>query len=201
VCAPHHPQQNGFVERYNRTYQDECLAVDRPADLEQAQAATASFVEHYHVERPNQALSCGNRPPRTAFPLLPALPALPTTVDPDGWLIQLDGLHVERKVDRHGMVSLDLKRYYISAHLVGHHVVLQLDAKLRCVHVLHEQHLVKVLPLKGLVGHPLSFERFLTHMLQQARAQHRLRSLQERRSRTAPFAAHSLSDDVMTLAG
>src|SRR6266704_990539 len=25
ICAAHHPQQNGFVERYPRTYQEECL--------------------------------------------------------------------------------------------------------------------------------------------------------------------------------
>lgn len=56
-----------------------------------------------------------------------------------------------------------------------------------CVHVLHEHQLIKSLSLKGLVGHSLSFEQFLTHMLHQARAQARLRSLQERRYRTAPF--------------
>jgi len=87
------------------------------------------------------------------------------------------------------MISLDLKRYYVSSQLVGHHVVLQLDAQLRCVHVLHEQQVVKVLPLKGLVGQLLSFEQFLTHMLHQARAQARLRSLQERRYRTAAFTS------------
>jgi transposase InsO family protein len=185
ICDPHHPQQNGFVERYNRTYQEECLDVDRPADLEQAKAATAGFVEHYNVQRPHQGLSCGNRPPLTAFPQLPALPALPSTVDPDGWLQALDGLHLERKVDRNGTISLDLTRYYVSAHLVGHHVVLQLDAKLHQVQVLHEHQVVKSLPLKGLVGHSLSFEQFLTHMLHQARSQARLRSLQARKYRPA----------------
>ena len=48
---------------------------------------------------------------------------------------------------------------------------------------------VKSLPLKGTVGHLLSFEQFLTHMLHQARASARLRSLQERKYRTAAFAA------------
>ena len=38
LCDPHHPQQNGFVERSHRTYQEECLAVDRPGTLEQAGA-------------------------------------------------------------------------------------------------------------------------------------------------------------------
>src|SRR6266851_8194559 len=67
ICDPHHPQQNGFVERYNRTYQEESLALDRPADLEQARSVTETFVQHYNFQRPNQALACGNRPPRTAF--------------------------------------------------------------------------------------------------------------------------------------
>jgi len=163
--------------------------MDRPADLEQARTVTETFATHYNQQRPHQGLSCGNRPPRTAFPTLASLPPLPASVDPDGWLIPLDGLHLERKVDRYGMISIDLKRYYISARLVGQHVVVHLDARARCMQVLHEQQEIKSLPLRGIVGHPLSFEQFLTHMLHQARAQHRLRSLQERKSRTAALAA------------
>ena len=189
VCAPQHPQENGFVERYNRTYQEECLALDQPHDLSQARTATEAFVQHYNVERPHQGLACGNRPPRSAFPTLPALPPLPSTIDPDSWLDELDGLHVERKIDRHGMLSIDLKRYYVSSKLVGHHVSVQLDAQARCLHVYLEQQPIKSLPVRGLLGHSLSFEQFLTHMLQQARAQHRLRSLQERRYRTATFTS------------
>ncbi len=183
VCDPHHPQQNAFVERYHRTYQQECLALDRPSTLEQAREVTERFIQHYNVERPNQALSCGNQPPRTAFPSLPSLPPLPQLVDPDHWLAALDGLHLERKVNRHGQVSVDLKPYYVSARLAGQQVILQLDATQRCLHVLHQEQLLKSVPLKGLRGQVLPFEQFLTLMLQQARAQQRLRSLQERRFR------------------
>jgi hypothetical protein len=87
------------------------------------------------------------------------------------------------------MVSIDLKRYSVSSQLVGQHVVLHLDAKEHCMEVLHEQQVIKSLLLKGMVGHALSFEQFLTHMLHQARAQARLRSLQERKYRTAARAA------------
>jgi len=111
VCAPRHPQENAFVERYHRSYQAECLAIERPATLEQARQATEAFVQHYNVQRPNQALSCGNQPPRTAFPQLPSLRPLPQIVDPDAWLDGLHGWHVERKVDAHGMVKIDLKQY------------------------------------------------------------------------------------------
>ena len=161
--------------------------MDQPHDLPQAQAATEAFVQHYNVERPHQGLSCGNRPPRTAFPTLPALPPLPSTIDPDSWLQSLDGLHLERKIDRHGMLSIDLKRYYVSRKLAGHRVSVQLDAGDCCLHVSLEEHRIKSLPVRGLLGHLLSFEQFLAHMLQQARAQHRLRSLQQRRWRSSPF--------------
>jgi len=187
ICAPQHPQENAFVERYNRTYQEECLAVDQPRDLPQAQAATEAFVEHYNVERPHQGLACGNRPPRTAFPTLPALSPLPSSIDPDSWLQSLDGLHVERKIDRQGMLSIDLKRYDVSRKLAGHRVSVQLDAQDCCLHVFLQEQRVKSLPVRGLLGQVLSFEQFLAHMLQQARAQHRLRSLQERRWRSSPF--------------
>lgn len=189
VCDPHEPWQNGFVERYHRTYQEECLALDRPADLEQATAVTAAFVRHYNLERPHQGLACANRPPLLAFPHLPDLPPLPATVDPDSWLVALDRLHLQRKVDRSGMISIDLKRYYLSTQLVGHHVDVQLDAQEHCLQVFHEHHLIKSVPLHGLVGHSLSFEHFLSHMLHQARAQARLRSLQERKYRTAAVAS------------
>jgi len=60
ICDPHHPQQNAFVERFHRTYQQECLAVQRPTNLEQSREVTQEFGHHYNFERPNQALSCGN---------------------------------------------------------------------------------------------------------------------------------------------
>ena len=109
LCDPHSPQQNGFVERSHRTYQEECLAVQRPHSLEQVRDVTAQFKQHSNDERPHQGLSCGNRPPRTAFPHLPDLPALPDVVNPDRWLDQGDGLSVVRTVSRNGTVSIDLK--------------------------------------------------------------------------------------------
>jgi transposase InsO family protein len=184
VCAPRHPQQNGFVERYNRTYQQECLALDRPHTVEEARTVTEAFVTHYNVQRPHQGISCGNQPPRTAFATLATLPPVPKQVDPDRWLNELDGWHVERKVNRHGMISIDLKHYSISSKWAGRRVSVELDASQRCLHVFLEQQHIKDLELRGLVGHPLSFEQFREHMQHQARAQARLRSLQDRRYRT-----------------
>jgi len=103
-------------------------------------------------------------------------------------------------VDRHGLISIDLKRSYVSSKLAGRRVVLQLDAQQHCIQVLLEQQGIKSLPLRGLVTHLLAFEQFLTHLLHQARAQACLRSLQERKYRMATFTA-PWRDDVLALAG
>ncbi len=183
LCDPHHPEQNGFVERYHRTYQQECLAVDRPGSVEQVREVTAAFAQHYNWSRPHQGLSCGNRPPRVAFPTLPELPAVPDLVDPDRWLQVRDGLHLVRKVRRDGSVRVDLKSYYVGRALAGQHVALHLSAAKRALLVVHEHQVLKTLPLKGLTGQALRFEAFVQLMMGQARSERQVRTAQERRGR------------------
>lgn len=93
VCPAHHPEKNGFVERYNKTYEYECLQIHRPQSQTAVAELNPQFREHYNQERPNQAITCHNQPPRLAFPNLPELPRLPDYVDPDGWLHAIDGKH------------------------------------------------------------------------------------------------------------
>jgi transposase InsO family protein len=183
LCDPHHPQQNGFVERYHRTYQQECLAVERPATLEQVREVTAAFEQHYNWSRPHQGRSCGNQPPRVAFPTLPELPTVPDLVDPDRWLQVSDGLHLVRLVRRDGSVRVDLKSYYVGRALAGRHVALHVSAAKRALLVVHERRVIKTLPLKGLTGQAIRFEAFVQLMKGQARSERRLRNAQERRIR------------------
>ena len=189
LCDPHSPQQNGFVERYHRTYQEECLAVQRPHSLEQVREVTAQFAQHYTCERPHQGLRCGKRPPRSAFPNLPDLPALPEVVNPDRWLDSYDGLSVVRTVSRHGMVSIDLNDSSVGRALAGQRVALHLWATARSWIVIQGTQVLKTLPLKGLYGAALPFERFVEFMLGQARAEQRLRTAQQRRARHGPFSS------------
>ena len=98
---------------------------------------------------------------------------------------EVDGFHVERKVDAHGNVHLDWRSYYVGAHQSGQRVMLEIQATSHCLLVWQEGTLLKTVPLRGLVGGSFSFERFVEHMVEQARAQHRFRSLQERRKRLA----------------
>jgi hypothetical protein len=96
---------NGFVERYHRSYQSECLAPHQPHSLAETVRWTTEYQQHYNWERPNQALGCGNQPPRVAFPDLPRRPSLPTTLDPDSWLDRIHGRLYPRRVNQSGTVK------------------------------------------------------------------------------------------------
>jgi transposase InsO family protein len=110
ICPPRRPDLNGFVERYHRTYEQECLQVERPGDCDTVQTVTAAFRQHYNFERPHQGVSCHNQPPRVACPVLPARPSVPELVDPDRWIDALDGQHFVRKVQRDTSVRIDTIR-------------------------------------------------------------------------------------------
>src|SRR5258708_16308157 len=86
LCPPHQPQKNAYVERYHRSYKEECLHVHWPETLEEVRRVTEQYQQHYNFERPHQGRACGNQPPRQAFPTLPTLPPLPDMVQADRWL-------------------------------------------------------------------------------------------------------------------
>jgi hypothetical protein len=174
INPPRRPDLNAFIERYHRTYEYECLRVHRPGEVEQVRSGTAAFKGHYNDERPNQALSCGNRPPRVAFPHLPARPSVPLVVDPDAWVRDLDGHHFVRKVQPGGLILVDNERYFVPSALRGQQVVVRIEGRTREVVVYHRQAEVTRLPLKGLYQTILPFEEYVERMCAEARSKHRL---------------------------
>src|SRR5919204_4951256 len=175
VNPPHRPDLNGFVERYHGTYDRECLKVHRPSTLEQAREVTDAFQVHYHTERPNQARSCGNRPPRVAFPDLPPSPPLPMLVDPDAWLSLIDRRRYVRQVQANGTVHVEHTRYYVGRHLAGQRVALAVMAAERSLIVYQGDTPIKQLPLCGLHREVLVFDRYVDLMQREARAEARRR--------------------------
>jgi hypothetical protein len=171
ICPPQRPDKNAFVERYHRSFASECLRVVLPRDLPSAQTATTSFRQHYNNERPNQALSCGNRPPAVAFPDLPVLPPLPAMIDPDRWLEALHGERYVRKVRTGGTVTVDTVSYYIDSSWQGKYVTLRVDAPSRSLVVEYREQPSKQLAIKGLIGEHLPLERFIDQLAQAARTQ------------------------------
>ena len=172
ICPPRRPDRNGFVERYNRTFEHECLRVFEPRNVEIARILTTGFRQHYNYERPNQALSCGNQPPCVAFSELPVLPPLPTTIDPDHWVEVLDGQRYVRKIRSNGTVSVDGAVYYIDQAWQGRYVSLRIQAAQRSFVVDYREQVLKTVPLKGLVGEVLPLEAYLEMMKAEAQTQY-----------------------------
>jgi len=170
ICPPRRPDLNGFVERYHRAYDQECLQVYRPADCESVQMVTAAFRQHYHSERPHQGQACGNRPPHVAFTDLPPRPGVPQLVDPDHWIDVLHGQRYVRKVQRDTSVTIDTIRYYTSQAVVGKYVTLRLDANDRTFAVEHEGQEIKRLSIQGTNRGLLPFAAFVEQLCAEARA-------------------------------
>jgi transposase InsO family protein len=170
ICPPRRPDLKPFVERCIRTLKHECLVEQRPTSVAQADQLLRHYRQFYNTKRAHQALSCQNRPPYEAFPHLPLLPQIPAMVDPDGWLHLYHGRLFRRRVAANGVVDVDKYPYYLGTAYAGQAVALRLDAPQRVFQVLQRGHLVKTLPLKGLLDEHLSFQAYLALMLEEARS-------------------------------
>jgi transposase InsO family protein len=168
ICPAHRPDKNAFVERLHRTYKEEWRLLHRPGTLEQVREVTAAFLKHYNIERPHQGRSCGNVPPRIAFPTLPTLPPLPAQVDPDRWIQSIDGQAFARTVRADGSVTVDEVRYYVGHKLAGQRINLVVHAADKVFDLLQGATCVKHLPIKGLYGKLMSFEEYVRLMRQEA---------------------------------
>jgi Integrase core domain len=117
-----------IVERFHRSLGQECLQVHLPRTHEQVQEATEAFLTHYNGERPNQARSCGNQPPRVACEQFPTLPAVPRTVVTLRWLVQVNKQAFARTIRAGGDVTINRQDYYVSRRLAGQRVTCWVNA-------------------------------------------------------------------------
>ncbi len=58
---PGKPAQNGYIERFNRSYREEVLNMYLFENLTQVQQLTDKWLVHYNENRPHESL--GNLPP------------------------------------------------------------------------------------------------------------------------------------------
>lgn len=169
-CPPRRPDKKPFVERLIYTVKHEWLFHHRPSDLPTMQASLVEFQQFYNLQRPNQALSCGNQPPGIAFPNLPPLPALPEIVDPDRWLLSYHGRVFERRVNANGRVMIDRYPYYVGRAYAGQRVAFHVDARQALFRVQLNGKMIATFAIQGLHGTHLSFQDYLTLMLHEAQA-------------------------------
>jgi hypothetical protein len=181
VCPPQRPDLNCYVERYNKTYKYETIFIYRPENYEQVIDMNLDEKYYYNYHRPNQARSCGNQPPRLAFPNLPALPPVPEMIDPDRWLETIDGELFRRRVNAAGTVQVDKYKYYIGRAYHGRSVVLQVDAANQQFNVELAKKPLKTIPIKGLEHGQMPFDEYLEFICKQAVSAWRLYLRKQRR--------------------
>jgi len=169
VCPPQRPDKNPFVERYHRNFKYECQLIEKPVDLNSTLEVNQRYVRFYNLERPNQAITCGNQPPRVKFPDMPCLSSVPQTIDPDRWLSTLTGKTYKRKLDSKGCFQLGNQTYYVKQNLRGQMILIWVDGLKRQLNVYaSNQNLVKTLPIKGLQNRSMSFQEYLDLMCREA---------------------------------
>jgi len=191
ICPPHRPDKNAYVERYHRSYKQECLQVHHPQNLEEVKRVTADYQQHYNHQRPHQGRACGNRPPRQVFETLPTLPALPKTVHADCWLTRYHHRVFARLVNADGCVSVNRETYYLSTQLAGQKVSLVVDAPSASLNVQLGSGVSKRLPIKGALRGEMPLEQFITLTLEQAASEER-----QRLARKARFWQRGLWDQT-----
>jgi putative transposase len=69
---PGKPAQNGFIERFNRTYREDVLDINLFSSLEEVQMITDQWLHEYNYSRPHEAL--GNKAPRDVLLSLSGMP-------------------------------------------------------------------------------------------------------------------------------
>ena len=107
--------------------------------------------------------------PRSPVPNLPSLPPLPSRIDPDGWLSEVDRRRYVRRVGSNGSVQIDRRNYYVQQRLRGQYVTVKVDAKAREFVVEHGKRPIKRLAIKGLHNQELGFESYLALIQEEAR--------------------------------
>ena len=144
----------------------------RPGTLSEASELTEAFLTHYNDQRPNQARSCGNHPPRVACPAFPTLPAVPQTVDPDRWLVQIKKQAFARTIRAGGDLMINREVYYVSRSLAGQRVTCWVNAAEKCFDIWQPGRLIKSIPIKGLHGQSMPFEDYVALMKREARSEY-----------------------------
>jgi len=127
-------------------------------------AVNQHYVHFYNFERPNQAVTCNNQPPRVKFPETPLLPSVPQTIDPDRWILELEGKTYKRRLDSSGRFHLGNQTYYVSKKLRGRSVVVWVNGGQHELEILVGGQPVKKLPIKGLKKKEMKFTEFLETM-------------------------------------
>jgi hypothetical protein len=170
VCPPQRPDKNAFVERYQASLQPGVLA--DPS----AYHSSGGFVRSLSSSCTITMMNAHTRAARVRISphawlsrSCGTLPPIPDQVDPDCWLQSVHGHAFARRIGSDGCVEVDEEPYSIKQALAGHQVVLLVNAPEKRFEVYQQDMLIKQVPIKGLYGEVLPFDRYVT-LIKEARS-------------------------------
>jgi len=138
---PYHPQTQGKVERFHRTFKVELVQRESFVDLAHCQRRFDQWREEYNYERPHEALDLAT-PGSRYHPSSLSYPAhLPPIEYETGALV--------RKVQHGGRIAFHCREYRVGHAFVGLPVALKPSAVDGVMEVYFCQHLIKMLDLRG----------------------------------------------------
>lgn len=116
---PRHPQTNGKLERFHRTFKKDVLQQSSIADFKQAQLLFDEWREIYNYERPHQAINM--QVPADRYK--PSQKPMPSALTP----IEYNDDALVRKVRGNGRISYKGMEYHVGEAFAGHEVELKLN--------------------------------------------------------------------------
>ena len=171
ILPPRRPDLKPFVERFQRSLQEECLRKHRPDTTAEATPHLSTYGHWYNHDRPHQGKDLYDQPPAQRLAQASVLPRLPETVDPDAWLAFYEKRSYRRHVDRSGTIQLWKNTYYVGLAYANQTVLVRLDAPHRQFHLEVGKQRIKTLALKGLYSQVVDFQYFLGLMGDEARSE------------------------------
>jgi hypothetical protein len=171
ILPPRRPDLKPFVERFQRTLQEECLDKHHPVTAAEADTCLQPYCQWYNQERPHQGKDLHDQPPQQRLAQAPVRPSLPEKVDPDAWLASYDQRCYRRHVDSSGTIQLWKATYYVGLAYANQTVLVRLDAAQRQIQVEVGRTRITSLPLKGVSGQVIDYQDFLGLMCDEARSE------------------------------
>lgn len=114
---PHHPETNGKIERFHRTFKTELLQFHTFWDLQEAQIKFNEWRELYNLERPHHSLDMETPSTRYQLSNRPYPKSLPE--------IEYEDTDFVARVNAAGVFSFKKKKIFISESLKGQPIALR----------------------------------------------------------------------------
>ena len=177
ICPPRRPDKKPYVEHGVKTLKYEWLGRHVWTTHAELEEVASQFKAYYHRQRRHFGAACQGETPDQAFPVLPSLPEVPQTVQPNAWLTHYHRRFYRRRVSSGGVIQIDKSIYYVGPQYAKRQVWAMLDANARQFHIIEDGKILTSLPIQGLQAEEATLSSYIRTMQDEARSIARYRQM------------------------